>query len=693
MALDDKTIVPTQTQAGTTNQLNLIPVRSSNPLSQYASYTYQLSLYAITPEAYNLYQINNKQFLPKDQGVALIVQSGGINNTSSNRAAGFEFDYYIDDVRLKAVVAPDAQQTSTVTYDIEFKIYEQLGFKFVTNLNTALETLKSTSQILKNSTLNNSSRMMFVLGIKFLGYDIQGNLIQDVGNQLFREKLYDMVLTSIKFKLDGNITVYNCKGVVTRSTVMGPKNGIINNGAYNLTGKTVGEILESLMAKLTEDQKNAAQSAGRQSGLFNTYTVEFAGPGSEKIKNALMASPNDTDKSKNSATPPGATSTAQINPNVELKSFPNPLQKEIKFNSGTTITKAIEDVVKLSTYVSEPLSAVVKNETEPNPQTNTPNQTKQSKNIPFQWINVTPQIKKIENFNNLQSDFAYNINYIIQPYLTPEMTTAYVEKTASYYGPVKIYEYYYTGKNSEIIKFEQEFDNTLFTVALDVNGITSKTTGGGANIPVVFSGGATGGSNQGVSDPKNLVAQNSAVTYLMDPSKIAMAKIEILGDPDWLGQESVAYGKYNLDGFTVNFASQQVFLEIGFKEPVDYDHNVGTLTINNNIIFWQYPEDVRKLLQGRISYRVITVTSTFKSGKFTQVLDLIINTFPNAQSTAINTTTDTPTSTAGFKQDPKVNPRGSSTTSSRSQPNVVPNPRDDANVGGNLGLISDIIAP
>ena len=103
MILDDKTIVPTQTQTGTTNQLNLIPVRSSNPLSQYASYTYQLSLYAITPEAYNLYQINNKQFLPKDQGVALIVQSGGINNTSSNRAAGFEFDYYIDDVIGKKI--------------------------------------------------------------------------------------------------------------------------------------------------------------------------------------------------------------------------------------------------------------------------------------------------------------------------------------------------------------------------------------------------------------------------------------------------------------------------------------------------------------------------------------------------------------------------------------------------------------
>jgi hypothetical protein len=87
------------------------------------------------------------------------------------------------------------------------------------------------------------------------------------------------------------------------------------------------------------------------------------------------------------------------------------------------------------------------------------------------------------------------------------------------------------------------------------------------------------------------------------------------------------------------------------------------------------------------------VTSTFKSGKFTQVLDLIINTFPNAQSTAINTTANTPTSTAGFEQDPPVNPRGSSTTSSRSRPNVVPSPRDDANVGGNLGLISDIIAP
>jgi hypothetical protein len=34
-------------------------------------------------------------------------------------------------------------------------------------------------------------------------------------------------------------------------------------------------------------------------------------------------------------------------------------------------------------------------------------------------------------------------------------------------------------------------------------------------------------------------------------------------------------------------------------------------------------------LKGKISYRVIKVTSTFKSGKFTQVLDCVITTFPN----------------------------------------------------------------
>ena len=229
--------------------------------------------------------------------------------------------------------------------------------------------------------------------------------------------------------------------------------------------------------------------------------------------------------------------------------------------------------------------------------------------------------------NNTLGDYAYDIVYKIQKYETPDISAPYVTQTSSYYGPVKEYKYYYTGENSEVIRFEQEFDNTYFTVSLnaDESVIPRRVDG---DVPVSIAT-PSGGSPQGVNNPATLTPQNSAITYLLDPAKVARAKIEILGDPDWLGQDVVSTTRYiNENNKTINYSAQQVFIEIKVQEPIDYNHKTGLLVLNENILFWSYPESKRKDLNGKISYKVIKVTSTFKSGKFTQVLDCVITTFP-----------------------------------------------------------------
>jgi hypothetical protein len=609
---DDTRIGQTATQAGSPNapQAN-DERRPSNPLSKYASYTYQLALYAITPEYYKLYKSTN-DLNTQDPNVALILQSGGVNN-NSNRAAGFEFDYYIDDLKLEAYVAPESRQTSTVTYGIEFKIYEALGFKFVTNLFQTLQSLKSVSNELKN--LSNASRQLFVLTIKFLGYDIQGNPIQD-DIILGLNKYYDIMFTEIKFKLDGKITVYNLKGIVTRMDVMGPKKGLVDKGAYNLYGSTVGDVLTKLMTKLTEDRKRNSNNTPS-----DTFRVEFVGSGADEIKNATFATPENPDKQTNATTPPNIKNTTEVTPAVELKAVPRSNEKEIKINGGTPITKAVEEIIKLSTYNSDALAKVVSNDKQPGP-----GEQQRVSNKKFASYYLTPVISNVKR-NDTLGDYAYDIVYKIQKYETPDISAPYVTQTSSYYGPVKEYKYYYTGENSEVIRFEQEFDNTYFTVSLnaDESVIPRRVDG---DVPVSIAT-PSGGSPQGVNNPATLTPQNSAITYLLDPAKIARAKIEILGDPDWLGQDVVSTTRYiNENNKTINYSAQQVFIEIKVQEPIDYNHKTGLLDLNENILFWSYPESKRKDLRGKISYKVIKVTSTFKSGKFTQVLDCVITTFP-----------------------------------------------------------------
>jgi hypothetical protein len=246
------------------------------------------------------------------------------------------------------------------------------------------------------------------------------------------------------------------------------------------------------------------------------------------------------------------------------------------------------------------------------------------------------------------------MTYVIQTYETPVIDSAYANPGAKYYGPHKRYSYWYTGKNTEILQYTQQMDNLYYNVAL--NGGTGTNTDesatGGNNANAGPPGTAAGSSGNATNGPTNVAkvpnkrtsqprlgklgvgmeAQNNYLTSLYDPGAYAKAKITIMGDPDFLIQDSSSsqneiYSKfYGGDGFTINPNGGQVFIEVDFKEPIDYNNDTGYLDINNSILFWKYPENVSKQIKG-VSYQVITVTSTFSGGKFTQTLDTVINDF------------------------------------------------------------------
>jgi hypothetical protein len=110
-----------------------------------------------------------------------------------------------------------------------------------------------------------------------------------------------------------------------------------------------------------------------------------------------------------------------------------------------------------------------------------------------------------------------------------------------------------------------------------------------------------------------------------------------MGDPDFLVMESEGsiddvYSRfYGTDGYTVKANGGQVFIEIDFKEAVDYDTEKGYLSINDRILFWQYPDEIAKEIEG-VSYKVIDVMSNFQGGIFKQTLNCVINTFNNIEA-------------------------------------------------------------
>lgn len=656
--------------------------RLQNPLGNFASYTYQLSLYMITPDAYEAFMLSGKKNInalsavdatgkSTGGGAFLIAQSGGINNATSQRAPGFELDFHIDNLKIKSAVSTKATQTSSNVTDMSFTITEPMGFSFVTKLKRASDAIKKNSKLKNFDKYVNASKQFFILGIRFQGYDKNGqiaNASQYFSDDTFNaspdasgvyERFYDILIQSIKFKLHGGATQYSITATSIGTAIgMGTAKGIVDNNTpvvadtvENALGPNTKTGLVSLFGTINSNEVTSAKGRkdkdGNQ-GIPNVYKVEWLGA-ADQIKSATLKSDADTDKKKQAMTK--ASKSSDVNEAAAIKALADSNNILISIPKGTPIPQAIKNIIMHSSYLENAMKTLFTTAEEVDKNTGTAPAKPQKDPPPLKWYNLSTKIKCL-GFDTTIGDFAYEITYVIQPYETPASTSPY-GKASKYYGPHKRYDYWFTGKNSEIISYEQTFDNTLFSVALVPNG-NPESQGNGANIANL--------PNKQTNQDRTIragagnEAQNTYMASLFDVGAYAQMKMSILGDPDYLAQETpdsindVYRQFYKADGFTINPNGGQVFIEIGFNEGVDYggiiknnssvngDNGSGLLTVNDSIYFWNYPPEVIAKMKG-VSYMLTSVESVFSKGKFTQNLEGFINDIP-ASATA--TTPNTP---------------------------------------------------
>jgi len=624
--------------------------RTSNPLSKFSSSTYQITLYMITPDAYSAFIESGRRNINAlsvntpgsgGNGAYVIAQSGGINNNTSTRAPGFELDYYIDDLKIKTLLTGKDTKGAIVSTEVNFTITEPYGFSFISNLARAKKELEKTSRSNRYKDLN-PSRQFFILGIRFQGYDKDGK--QMTGKEVFAndtfdpngnsdgifERFYDIVITGMKFKMGNSMTTYQVTGnTIGPNAAFTSKRGLLKKGA-KVVASNVKEALtgvDGLLTKLNKEQQELLKLETIEKAT--KYSVVFLGDSEQAIGGASVLSKADLDKTKLPMSN-FITKTSQSNPAYEVQNLPNINKKQIQFREGEPILQAINQLIAQSTYLQNALVAVEKSELETPPTDPNEGQLDTGSKRKIKWYNISAQVKPL-GFDTKINDFAYDITYIIQPYETPVIISTYSNKTTRYYGPHKRYDYLFTGQNSEIVHYEQSLNNNYITTIVNQPKDGKAASGGSAGVPAVPDMFTSGTPRDGKL-PGGMEAQNNYLTNLTDPASWAKAKIQILGDPDYLMQDTSAglnsvYSQfYGTDGFTINPNGGQVFIEIDFKEAVDYKNSTGTMTINDSITFFAYPPDIKAQIKG-VSYQVLTCTSNFKQGKFTQDLDLQLNTF------------------------------------------------------------------
>ena len=246
-ARDDNTKPNTNaTQQIINTSFNNAVVPQPNVLDNYASYTYSLSWYLITPQ----------QFADFNQGSrniaswSLLAQTGGANQVGRNQF--FQNDYYLDNLVIESYTPGKATNLSHSAMKFEFTLTEPNGITLINNLHAAVSTLYKQAEITDTAAYLQAT---YVMVIRFYGYDENGNLIYPIkgqglvgypnipSNASVVEKYYPFNIQNLTFRLANKQIEYrvSCQPLPYQTAISADRGSIPFQ--FELVGETVADIL------------------------------------------------------------------------------------------------------------------------------------------------------------------------------------------------------------------------------------------------------------------------------------------------------------------------------------------------------------------------------------------------------------------------------------------------------------------
>ena len=645
-----------------------------NVLDKYSSYTYNISLYMLSPKDY-VDMVNKKTHaIP---GAQLLMQTGGAPMVDPNtkgqpgRNQFFPLDYYLDEVKVTSLMPGKGTRSPHSAMEVTFRIIEPNGISLLDNLYQAIKQYTGKTE--------NYNSQNYLMVISFYGYDQLGNLVKASAADQFTstgladktaivEKYIPFRFTNIKFRIANKLTEYECSAVAIQNSIAtGQAWGTI---PYNveLTATTVGDLFGGKAKYGTTDidirestkfllnaalGKNPAppkaSSAPKKTiitglvealnqyekehvddGIFdvaNDYNIIFT---DDIIASADTVPPGSTDKSK---TPMNSGSSAAQQKNPATQSM-DPNSKNTSATAGTQILQFIDQTIKTSTYISSQQKYIV----DPNSQELIPNG---GQTDAVGWYRVGLQATPKE-YDYKRNDYAYSITYQISPYLVSNIQSPWFYDGV-FRGVQKQYDYWFTGTNTEILSYEQNFNALFFMVANTPQAINTLDY---REVQKYMYQTRSNESDQG-NEGKVNEGGASAADRLYSPGDLSEVKISIVGDPGWLIQGEVWSGvagtSFSYDPFlpdgTINTESQEALFEIRFNKPVDYDIQTGVMDPAQriqgaNAKISRPPNAADTGPTQSYVYKTKQVVSVFAKGKFTQDIDGVLINFPIADNKA-----------------------------------------------------------
>lgn len=698
------------TTSVTTNQL---PKYSPlpNPLSEFPSYTYGLSLFLLDPkEEFNKLIVDPKSVTGFKN--CLIASAGRFNSESGThkRNAAFKDDFYFDGFKMTTMVGLNEKSKASNAIEFSFNIVEPYG---LTLLNRIIDAAK-----LVNA--KNYLQMPYMIQLDFFGYDDNGLPLPESTTSKFRKR-FPVKLIEMKARVGVKGSEYAFRAVpfnhqafqetaaatpismtVTAGTIGDFFGSIANDEATasqlddrNRAQQTINDAQPGMVDDTYDpdlntnsrgaNQTNAAQILAKPlkvtsyATAFNLFNEDLKANKNKKtidkiefvidpdIAKSIIVWPSKDSKIGNKALMATDAKSAAA---VQKGAGADPKLAGFSISAGTSVMSVIDLVFRCSEYY---LGQFL----DPNDNVDKQKVLERKKpGEPLDYFKVIPQIK-LNEFDDVTGRWSKTTTYHIVKHTVYD-TKSDLGPRAKPPGAVKEYNYIYTGKNTEIIDFQIDFNTAYYTAVTVDTARFKNSTGGPSQIPdsnkddgmaktantagpqpeVKHHQATSVQSTVGVdvnNNPKTQIgADIQKNIYSNSRGDMINLKLKIIGDPHFIKQDDVwtnpsqssyaqqVSGQIIQENQSIVFDRGEIFAMVNFKTPVDIDETTGLVRKDS-----KYSSSV---FSGY--YRVLTVDNEFRNGKFEQTLDLI----------------------RSFNQDGPVAQAGNS--------------NGNANVGGNTGAVA-----
>jgi hypothetical protein len=651
------------------NEIKIEP--KPNELNVFSSYTYNIALYMLNSKSYvNLLTKPNSPREVLDDSL-LLMRDGGTGTQPENaleRELGFFNDFYIDNLELTNVaIGPSKRKQNTNVTDVSFTITEPRGV-------TLLEKLRNAAKTTLVSTKEKYIHAPYLLEIKFKGYDDRGQPMAAES----KPKYIPIKITDIRFEVTSMGTEYKVKAIPYAHSLFGQINStipmnmelsattigdIFNSGGNEIiqttedvrvfsgpggqeqttqkkTVEKYGDSFKSLAEVLTDNQKKRTKpttkkvkkmpsNPGDRSGGYEEVEVPPAAEGydtySFKIASQIANAKLNVEAIFDALDTPAPTGQKKDDGKANKSQFQayaasfgggislDKDKKTFKINAGTDVTKLLNLVIMHSDYMDKNIDEV------------TEKGISEGKGI--NWFKIKPVIISAEGdgkgFDGKDGRYKYHVEYVVEPSVIYYHDFPWAPKSKPKgLGYHKVYDYIFSGKNTEVLDFKLDFKTAFMQVM--TAGTGSKFADKSADndfSPLVKEQplSAEGNSTNGKDSLTRARAKDLFSSVMSDGVDMVALDMRIIGDPAYLPtsdaywQDKIRKGQqytsaYMPDG-TINYELSMPFCQVNLRTPVDYDDITGlaNVTATTNSTFSGI-------------YKITQISSTFAGGIFQQKL-------------------------------------------------------------------------